>query len=146
MQLTRSIIDAYIWYFLSLLILIAKATACGFSDIGWEQIENFYVYINYQEFSGLNNLRRKQHESFALKGTLRRRLSHGYFSFIAKYTSNWLMSHRSHPQIFTFKGAGPNFFSMTQGNLIHALVESWKFDPVINSHASRLWITFLHSL
>jgi len=32
-----------------------------------------------------------------VKGTLRRRLSHGYFSFIAKYTSNWLMSHRSHP-------------------------------------------------
>jgi len=27
---------------------------------------------------------------------------------------------------------------MTQGNLIHALVESWKFDPVINSYASRL--------
>jgi len=25
---------------------------------------------------------------FSLKGTLRRRLSHGYFSFIAKYTSN----------------------------------------------------------
>jgi len=23
---------------------------------------------------------------------------------------------------------------MTRGNLIHALVESWKFDPVINSH------------
>ena len=45
------------------------------------------------------------------KGTLRRRLSHDYFSFIAKYTSNWLMSHRSHPQIFTFKGAGPNFLA-----------------------------------
>jgi len=27
---------------------------------------------------------------------------------------------------------------MTWGNLIHALVESWKFDPVINSNASRL--------
>jgi len=27
---------------------------------------------------------------------------------------------------------------MTLGNLIHALVESWKFDPVINSNASRL--------
>ena len=45
------------------------------------------------------------------KGTLRRRLSHGYFSFIAKYTSNWLMSYRSHPQIFTFKEAGPNFLA-----------------------------------
>ena len=45
----------------------------------------------------------------SLKGTLRRRLSYGYFSFIAKYASNWLMSHRSHPQIFTFKGAGPIF-------------------------------------
>jgi len=46
-----------------------------------------------------------------VKGTLRRRLSHGYFSFIAKYTSNWLMSHQSHPQIITFKGAGPNFLA-----------------------------------
>jgi len=27
---------------------------------------------------------------------------------------------------------------MMRGNLIHALVESWKFDPVINSNASRL--------
>jgi len=27
---------------------------------------------------------------------------------------------------------------MTRGNLIHALVESWKFDPVINNNASRL--------
>jgi len=27
---------------------------------------------------------------------------------------------------------------MTRGNLIHALVESWKFDPVINSDTSRL--------
>jgi len=35
---------------------------------------------------------------------------------------------------------------MTRENLIHALVESWKFDPVINSNASRLWITFLHFL
>jgi len=24
--------------------------------------------------------------------------------------------------------------------------ESWKFDPVINSHTSRLWITFAHCL
>jgi len=47
------------------------------------------------------------------------------------------MSHRSHPQIIRFKGAGP-IFSMMRGNLIHALVESWKFDPVINSDASRL--------
>jgi len=52
------------------------------------------------------------HTRAVLKGTLRRRLSHGYFSFIAKYTSNWLMSHRSHPQIFTFKGAGPNFLAL----------------------------------
>jgi len=35
---------------------------------------------------------------------------------------------------------------MTRGNLTHALVESWKFDPVINSDAPCLWITFLHSL
>ena len=28
-----------------------------------------------------------------LKGTLRRRLSHGYFSFIAKYTSNLSLIH-----------------------------------------------------
>ena len=52
------------------------------------------------------------------------------------------MSHRSHPQIITFKGAEPNFFSMTRGNLIHAL----KFDPVINSDAplyeSRFFIPF----
>jgi len=27
---------------------------------------------------------------------------------------------------------------MTLGNLIHALVESWEFDPVINSDAPRL--------
>jgi len=48
---------------------------------------------------------------YDIKGTLWHRLSHGCFSFIAKYTSNWLMSHRSHPQIFTFKGAGPNFLA-----------------------------------
>jgi len=35
---------------------------------------------------------------------------------------------------------------MMRGNLIHALVESWKFDPVINNDTPRLWITFLHSL
>ena len=49
--------------------------------------------------------------SLGFKGTLRRRLSYGYFSFIAKYASNWLMYHLSHPQIFTFKGAGPNFLA-----------------------------------
>jgi len=27
---------------------------------------------------------------------------------------------------------------MTWGNLIHALVESWKFDPVINSDTASL--------
>jgi len=48
------------------------------------------------------------------------------------------MSHRSHPQIITFKGAGPNFFIMMRGNLIRALVESWKFDLVINSDTPRL--------
>jgi len=30
----------------------------------------------------------KAREILFVKGTLRRRLSHGYFSFIAKYTSN----------------------------------------------------------
>jgi len=35
---------------------------------------------------------------------------------------------------------------MTLGNLIHALVESWEFDPVINIDAPRLWIIFRQSL
>ena len=47
---------------------------------------------------------------------------HSSFSFTAKYISNWLMSHRSHPQIITFKitfkGARPIFYH-----------EAGKFDP-----------------
>jgi len=34
---------------------------------------------------------------------------------------------------------------MMQGNLIHALVESWKFDPVISSNTPGLWIVHISS-
>jgi len=81
---------------------------------------------------------------FSFKGTLWRRLSHGHFSFTAKYISNWHQCHQLHLQLLHLREQGP-IFVMMRGNLIHALVESWKFDPVINSDAPGLWIMFLHS-
>ena len=82
-----------------------------------------------------------------VKGTLRRRLSHGYFSFIAKYTSSWLMSHRSHPQIITFKAAEPNFLAWRGEiwsmlwNLIQLLIATHHFMNHVSSFPlTQVWI------
>ena len=48
-----------------------------------------------------------------LKGTLWPTFCHAYCSLTAKYSSNWLTSHRSTavvPPIITIKGAAPNFW------------------------------------
>jgi len=45
--------------------------------------------VSFHNQSSANSKNIKPLEQLAeVKGTLRRRLSHGYFSFIAKYTSN----------------------------------------------------------
>jgi len=65
------------------------------------------------------------------KGTLRHRLSHGYFSFIAKYISSWFMSHRLHPQIITFKGAHLVCeFRMHVWNVLHAARWQYRMQKV----------------
>ena len=71
---------------------------------------NMAIKLKMKVVDMVTNVKYRKYSMHCLsvKGTLRRRLSYGYFSFIAKYASNWLMSHRFHPQIFTFKGAGPN--------------------------------------
>jgi len=52
----------------------------------------------------------KQSFNDMVKGTLRRRLSHGYFSFIAKYTSKSVANVSPvTPPNYYIKGAGPNF-------------------------------------
>jgi len=88
-----------------------------------------------------------QQQQHPFKGTLRRRLSHGYFSFIAKYTSSWLMSHRSHPQIITFKGAEPNFLAWhgeiwsMLWNLIQLLIATHHFMNYVSSFPlTQVWI------
>jgi len=35
---------------------------------------------------------------------------------------------------------------MTWGNLIHAVVETWKFDPLHINDAGSLWVTFFTRL
>ena len=87
-----------------------------------------------------------------IKGTLRRRLSHGYFSFIAKYTSSWLMSHRSNSQIITFKGAEPNFLAWRGEiwsmlwNLIQLLIATHHFMYYVSSFPlTQVWI-YIHDI
>ena len=98
-------------------------------------------------FSSATRFLREITDWVGFKGTLRRRLSHGYFSFIAKYTSSWLMSHRSHPQIITFKGAEPNFLAWCGEiwsmlwNLIQLLIATHHFMNHVSSFPLRqVWI------
>jgi len=50
--------------------------------------QNFQIIILHKTGAYLKILDLEKVRIGILKGTLRRRLSHGYFSFIAKYTSN----------------------------------------------------------
>ena len=62
----------------------------------------------------------------ALKGTLRRKLSHGYYSLTAKYISNWLTSYLSHPQLLQLREQSPIFYH-----------DAGKFDPCSGSFVQR---------
>jgi len=57
----------------------------------WQQIEVDDMQFGFMKRKGTTDgifTVRQMQENFRVKGTLRRRLSYGYFSFIAKYASN----------------------------------------------------------
>ena len=60
--------------------------------------------------------------AYDLKGTLRRRLSHGYYSLTAKYISKRFTSHLSHPQLLQLREQSPIFYH-----------DAGKFDPCSGS-------------